>query len=276
MTELGQPMHAYDLAKLSEGLVVRAAKPHERLTLLDDKEYELGPEFLVIADASGAIGLAGIMGGRATAISDSTADVLLESAHFVPAAVSGRARRLGLFTDAAQRFERGVDPNLAAVAIERASALLMECAGGAPGPVQLSRGPAAAEAEIHWVTLRRDRVTRLLGAAVPDNEVQAVISAISDRVEAMSGGWRVQKPAHRFDIRIEADLIEEVARLRGFDKIAEIHAIAPQIAGAATESRVADRPPAHRHGRSGLSGDDQLCIRGSAAAATALSQCPEP
>ena len=239
MTELGQPLHAYDLARLSEGLVVRAAKPQERLTLLDDKEYELGPEFLVIADASGAIGLAGIMGGRATAISDSTADVLLESAHFVPAAVSGRARRLGLFTDAAQRFERGVDPNLAAIAIERASALILECAGGAPGPVQLSRGPAAAEAETHWVTLRRDRVTRLLGAAVPDNEVHAVISAISDRVEAMSGGWRVQKPAHRFDIRIEADLIEEVARLRGFDKIAEIHAIAPQVAGAATETHVA-------------------------------------
>ncbi len=239
MTELGQPLHAYDLAKLSEGIVVRAARPQERITLLDDKEYELGPEFLVIADARGAIGLAGIMGGRATAISDSTVDVLLESAHFVPDAVSGRARRLGLFTDAAQRFERGVDPNLAAIAIERASALLMQCAGGAPGPVQLSRA-AAATAENHWVTLRRDRVTRLLGVAVPDNEVHAVISAISDRVEAMSGGWRVQKPAHRFDIRIEADLIEEVARLRGFDKIAEIHAVAPQIAGAATETRVSN------------------------------------
>jgi phenylalanyl-tRNA synthetase beta chain len=238
MTELGQPMHAYDVAKLSDGIVVRAAKLQERITLLDDKEYELSPEFLVIADASGAIGLAGIMGGRATAISDSTTDVLLESAHFVPEAVSGRARRLGLFTDAAQRFERGVDPNLAAIAIERASALLMQCAGGAPGPAQVSRAPAALGAENHWVTLRRDRVTRLLGAVVPDNEVYAVISAISDRVEAMSGGWRVQKPAHRFDLRIEADLIEEVARLRGFDKIAEIPAIAPQIAGSATEARV--------------------------------------
>ena len=238
MTELGQPMHAYDLAKLSKGILVRAARPKERITLLDDKEYELDPDFLVIADAAGAVGLAGIMGGRGTAISDSTVDVLLESAHFLPDAVSGRARRLGLFTDAAQRFERGVDPNLAAIAIERATALLLECAGGAPGPAQVSRSPGAVAVEDYWVTLRRDRVTRLLGAPVPDNEVHAVISAISERVEAMSGGWRVRKPSHRFDIRIEADLIEEVARLRGFDSIAEIHAIAPQIAGSATEAHV--------------------------------------
>src|SRR6202041_1042318 len=118
MTELGQPLHAYDLAKLTQGISVRAAGLKERLTLLDDKEYELDPDFLVIADAGGAIGLAGIMGGRRTAISDSTTDVLLESAHFAPDAVLGRARRLGLFTDAAQRFERGVDPTLPEIAIE--------------------------------------------------------------------------------------------------------------------------------------------------------------
>src|SRR3984957_20024557 len=209
MTELGQPMHAYDLAKLAKGIVVRAAAPRERITLLDDKDYELDPEFLVIADASGAIGLAGIMGGRRTAISDSTTDVLLESAHFTPDAVSGRARRLGLVTDAAQRFERGVDPTLPAIAIERATQLLLECAGGAAGPTQVSGLKDAAVRDEHWVTLRRDRVTRLLGAPVPDNEVHAVISAISERVEAMSGGWRVRKPSYRFDIRIEADLIEE-------------------------------------------------------------------
>jgi phenylalanyl-tRNA synthetase beta chain len=238
MSELGQPLHAYDLAKLSQGIVVRHAKPKERITLLDDKEYELDPQFLVIADASGAIGLAGIMGGRGTAISDSTTDVLLESAHFVPEAIAGRARRLGLFTDAAQRFERGVDPTLAAIAIERATKLLMECAGGAAGPSQVSRAAIAATPDSTWVELRRDRVTRLLGAPIPDAEIQGVLGAISERVDAMSGGWRVQKPAHRFDVRIEADLIEEVARLRGFDKIAEIHATAPQIAGAATEASV--------------------------------------
>ena len=240
MTELGQPLHAYDLAKLRQGIVVRAARPKERITLLDDKEYELDPEFLVIADASGAIGLAGIMGGRATAISDSTTDVCFESAHFTPDAISGRARRLSLFTDAAQRFERGVDPNLTTVAVERATELLLGCAGGAPGPVQVSRFKDAPLPDDHWVTLRRDRVTRLLGAPVPDNEVHAVISAISERVEAMSGGWRVRKPSYRFDIRIEADLIEEVARLRGFDKIEELHATAPQIAGSATETKVSN------------------------------------
>ena len=240
MTELGQPLHAYDLNKLSEAIEVRAAKPKERITLLDDKEYELDPEFLVIADASGAIGLAGVMGGRGTAISDATTDVCLESAHFTPDAISGRARRLGLFTDAAQRFERGVDPHLTTLAIERATELLLECAGGSPGPTQVSRVKEAAVLNEHWVTLRRDRVTRLLGAPVPDNEVHGVISAISERVEAMSGGWRVQKPSHRFDIRIEADLIEEVARLRGFDKIAELHATAPQVAGTATETKVSN------------------------------------
>jgi phenylalanyl-tRNA synthetase beta chain len=249
MMELGQPLHAYDLAKLKQGIAVRAAKPKERITLLDDKEYELDAEFLVIADAGGAIGVAGVMGGRRTAISDSTADVLLESAHFTPEAIAGRARRLALFTDAAQRFERGVDPSLPAVAIERATALLMRCAGGVPGPTQLTRidtrAPHLPAAEQQagsphpWVRLRRARVTRLLGTAVPDADVQTVLAAVSDRVEATADGWRVHKPPHRFDMKIEADLIEEVARLRGFDSIAECHAIALQIPGEAIESRVA-------------------------------------
>jgi phenylalanyl-tRNA synthetase beta chain len=240
MMELGQPMHGYDLAALSAPLTVRCAAAKERITLLDDKDYVLDPEFLVIADASGAIGLAGIMGGRGTAISDSTVDVLLESAHFAPEAVAGRARRLGLFTDAAQRFERGVDPNLPAVAIERATEVLIACAGGVAGPTQVTRAAQAAAPVDPWVRLRRDRMTRLLGAEIPDQEVHGVLQAISDRAETTSDGWRVMRPSHRFDIRIEADLIEEVARLRGFDSIEERHAVAPQIAGAATESRVAN------------------------------------
>jgi phenylalanyl-tRNA synthetase beta chain len=242
MMDLGQPMHAYDLARIDQGIRVRPAKPGERLTLLDDKEYELDPDFLVIADGRGAIGLAGIMGGRRTAISDSTSDVLLESAHFAPDAVAGRARRLGLFTDAAQRFERGVDPSLPPVALERATALLLGIVGGEPGPVQVTRAAAGsvAGAEEGWVSLRRTRLAKLLGVSVPDEEVYAVLAAVSGRVEATSDGWRVRRPPHRFDIRIEEDLIEEVARLRGFDSIPESHAIAPQIAGEATESRVAN------------------------------------
>jgi len=241
MMDLGQPMHAYDLARVDAGIRVRPAAPEERLTLLDDKEYELDPGFLVIADARGAIGLAGVMGGRGTAISDSTRDVLLEAAHFAPDAVAGRARRLGLFTDAAQRFERGVDPTLPPAAIERATALLVAIVGGEPGPVQVTRAAAGAAAEAEeWVNLRRTRLAKLLGVSVPDGEVHAVLAAVSGRVETTADGWRVQKPPHRFDIRIEEDLIEEVARLRGFDSIAESHAVAPQIAGEATESRVAN------------------------------------
>jgi phenylalanyl-tRNA synthetase beta chain len=241
MLESGQPLHAYDLSTVAQGITVRWAHPGERLTLLDDKEYALDPEFLVIADASGAIGLAGIMGGRGTAISETTHDVLFEAANFTPDAVAGRARRLGLFTDAGQRFERGVDPGLPALALERATALLLEIGGGEAGPVQITRAAGFASqsgAAPEWVNLRRARVSRLLGAAVPDDEVRAVLGAISERVEDTADGWRVRRPAHRYDIRIEADLIEEVARLRGFDSIAERHAIAPQVAGFASEASV--------------------------------------
>lgn len=236
MAEIGQPMHAYDLARLSGTVHARWATEAERLTLLDDKEYTLDPGFLVIADASGAIGLAGIMGGRPTAISAATTEVFLEAAHFSPAAIAGRARRLGLFTDAAQRFERGVDPDLPPLAIERATALLLSIVGGEPGPVQIERGAHGAEATV--VPLRRSRLQRLLGATVPDMEVAALLRAISEHVETTSDGWRVAAPGHRFDLRIEEDLVEEVVRLRGYDSIAELPAIAPQLPGGASELRV--------------------------------------
>ncbi len=242
MMELGQPMHAYDLARLSGGITVRMAKVGERVTLLDDKDYVLDPEFLVIADGGGAIGLAGIMGGRDSAISAKTTDVVLEAAHFTPDSVAGRARRIGLFTDAAQRFERGVDPTLPALALERATALLLQIAGGEAGPVQVTQGavqdgsgPAGQQT---WVNLRRSRLAGLLGVSVPDAEVQSLLAAVTGQVESTADGWRVVRPSHRFDIRIEADLIEEVARLRGFDSIIESHASTPQVAGYATESRI--------------------------------------
>jgi phenylalanyl-tRNA synthetase beta chain len=237
MIELGQPLHAYDLNRLAGAIHVRAARPGERVALLDGKEYALDPEFMLIADDNGGVGLAGIMGGRDTAISAGTTAVLLEGAHFTPAAVAGRARRLGLFTDASQRFERGVDPSLPPIALERATALVLEIAGGEPGPLQLTQAsepPAAAE----WVGLRRSRVARLLGASVPDGEIKAILASISEDVQSESQGWRVLRPPHRFDVKIEADLIEEVARLRGFDRIAEAPAVTPQTAGFATESRV--------------------------------------
>ncbi len=236
MMELGQPMHAYDLQRLTGSIRVRMARDGERVTLLDGKEYPLDGECLVIADERGPVGLAGIMGGRDTAIGTATTSVLLESAHFAPAAVAGRARRLGLLTDAAQRFERGVDPSLAEKAIERATALLLEIAGGEAGPVQVTRGAAPPAPE--WLTLRRDRLTSLLGVVIPDADVEGVLGAVGEAVESRTGGWRMRKPPHRFDLAIEADLIEEVARLRGFDLIPEAHASAPQVAGFATESAV--------------------------------------
>jgi phenylalanyl-tRNA synthetase beta chain len=235
MMELGQPMHAYDLDKLKGRLCARQARPDERITLLDDKPYTLDADFLVIADDNGAVGLAGIMGGRDTAISDSTVSVLLEAAHFTPQAVAGRARRLGLFTDAGQRFERGVDPTLPRVALERATELLLACAGGEAGAVQITGAVPAGKTEV-W--LRRDRLGRLLGAEVPGEEVASVLTAISERVEPTAAGWRIERPAHRFDVRIEADLIEEVARLRGFDRIAEVPAQAPQRPGPVSEACV--------------------------------------
>ncbi len=238
MAELGQPMHAYDQASLADGITVRWAADGERVTLLDGKEYALDAQSLVIADASGPVGLAGIMGGLETAITGKTRDVFLEAAHFVPEAIVGKARRIGLLTDAAQRFERGVDPRLPEIAMERATAMLRDIVGGEPGPVQVHRG--AAIAQQGPVRLRRQRLARLLGTTIPDSEAQTLLQAISESVEASSDGWNVKAPSHRFDIRIEADLIEELARLRGFDRIAEVHAVAPQIAGTASEARVPD------------------------------------
>ena len=214
--------------------------PGERITLLDDQEYALDPEFMVIADESGAIGLAGIMGGRATAIGDRTTEVLLESAHFTPEAVAGRARRLGLVhrCRAALRARRRSRP--AGARARARDGLLLEIAGGEPGPSQVTTRRSAAEPRRPAVVrLRRSRLAATARCdAYRTARSQAILAAIADRVETTPEGWRVRGPPHRFDIRIEADLIEEVARLRGFDSIAESHAIAPQVAGYATESRV--------------------------------------
>jgi phenylalanyl-tRNA synthetase beta chain len=237
MSELGQPLHAFDMARLSDDLHVRWGRDGERVTLLDDKEYTLDARYLVVADRSGALGLAGIMGGRSTAISDATTDVLLEAAHWDPEVIAAGSRRLSLFTDAAQRFERGVDPFLPAAALERATALILDCAGGVAGPVRIEEFSPVAAA--HPLLLRRERLARLLGADVPEAEVAGVLGAVSGKVEAVPEGWRVAAPSHRFDIRIEADLIEEVARLRGFDSIGERHAITPQVPGFAAEGQVA-------------------------------------
>ena len=227
LLELGQPMHAYDLAKLKGGLDARLANADEPITLLDGKEIKLTNDVLVIADAQGPVGMAGVMGGARTACTASTGDVLFEAAYFAPAAIAGRGRRYGLVTDAGQRFERGVDPAQQERAVERATQLLIDIAGGTAGPVTVTQAedqlPRRAE-----VSLRRARIARLLGTQISDSDVKGTLEALGMQVRAQEGGWVVTPPSHRFDIAIEADLIEELARIVGFSAISEADAIASQ------------------------------------------------
>ena len=224
MLELGQPMHAYDLGKLKGGLQARQATGGEKITLLDGKEIELAADVLVIADDEGAVGMAGVMGGARTMCSADTVDILFEAAFFAPAAIAGRGRRHGLVTDAGQRFERGVDPAHQERAIARATGLLLEIAGGQAGPTHVVQDEDKLPRRLE-VALRRDRIRKLLGATIADNDVRLTLESLGMRVLATDTGWLVTPPPHRFDISIEADLIEELARVVGFEAIPEADAI---------------------------------------------------
>ncbi len=221
MLELGQPMHAYDLASLQGGIAVRRGRPGESLVLLDGQQAGITADVLVISDDRGAIGLAGIMGGSATAVTATTADIFLESAWFAPTALAGRARRFGMHTDASVRFERGVDPTLQARAIERATALILEIAGGQSGPVTDIVTPERLPVR-RAVGLRRVRLAHVLGATVPDAEVARIFGRLQMGVAAHDDGWAVTPGPARFDIEHEEDLIEEVARVHGYGKIPEV------------------------------------------------------
>ena len=218
MLELGQPMHAYDRALLTGPIGVRHARDGESLLLLNGEQPTLDPQFLVITDADRAVGLAGIMGGEDTKVTTATRTVLLEAAHFAPDAIIGRSRKLGLHTDAGHRFERGVDPELPRIAIEHATRLIVEIAGGAPGPVTEAVLPEFLP-QPGAILLRRERLRRVLGIAVPDAEVARILSALGLQVEATDAGWQVTPPARRFDLAIEEDLVEEIARIHGYDAI---------------------------------------------------------
>ena len=227
MLELGQPMHAYDLDKLEGGLEARWAKAGEKTTLLDGKEITLAPDVLVIADDSGPVGLAGVMGGLASSCTATTTNILLEAAFFAPAAVAGRGRRYGLVTDAGQRFERGVDPQHQERAINHAAGLLIGIAGGKDGPLHVVQESDLIPGRLE-VALRRARIQKLLGTTIDDNTVKLTLEALGMRVLADANGWLVTPPSHRFDIAIEADLIEELARVVGFEAISEKDAVASQ------------------------------------------------
>jgi len=235
LLELGQPLHAYDLARLRGEIRARYAQAGERLQLLDNRTVDLTPDMLVIADTAGAVGLAGIMGGARTAVTAETTDVFLESAYFSADAIRGRGRSLGLQTDASQRFERGVDPSLQTRAIERATVLLIEIGGGKAGPIieQVSPSHQPLRPE---VVMRRAQLARLLGVAFDPEDIERALAALQMRVRSVATGWEVKPPAHRFDIAFEADLIEEVARLVGYAAIPEREAEAahhfPALDGA--------------------------------------------
>ena len=236
LLELGQPMHAYDLQHVQGGIVVRQATDKEQTTLLDGKTIELTADVLVIADAHVVLGLAGVMGGLNSAITDSTIDILLEVAFFEPDAIAGRGRRYGLVTDASQRFERGVDFNLQERAIERATQLILEAAGGNPGPVQVTRGEVNKSPTI---TLRHQRLQTVLGQQISGDKVTSILSSLG--IQAAFDGtdrWQVTSPSWRFDINIESDLIEEVARIYGYDNIATTTAVTFQSLRSVSEQRV--------------------------------------
>ncbi len=218
LLELGQPMHAFDLERIEGPIQVRRAAENESLVLLDESDIKAESDMLLIADQTKPLALAGIMGGADSAVSDETRDILLESAWFNPASISGRARRLGMATDSSHRFERGVDPELQRLAIERATALIIEIAGGRPGPVLDESDPQHMPAT-HDVDLRPARVNQLLGTDLASNRIADLLSGLGMQVAADGERLSVRPPSRRRDIELEVDLIEEVARLVGYDAL---------------------------------------------------------
>ena len=227
MLELGQPLHAFDAARLEGGIRVRFAKAGEKLTLLNATEPALGPGFLVIADESKAIALAGIMGGLDTSVSASTRDVFLESAFFSPEAIAGKARLLNFSSDSSYRFERGVDFAGTLNALERATQLVLEICGGSAGPVTEARATLPSRDPVR---LRLERVERLLGIKLDGTQVSDILRRLRFEFSAAAGEFRVTPPSFRFDIAIEEDLVEELGRIHGYDRIpATLPAAAPTM-----------------------------------------------
>jgi len=216
MMELGQPMHAFDAAQLSGGITVRRARPQEALMLLNDQAVVLDEEVLVIADEARVLALAGIMGGAGSGVEVTTQDVFLEAAFFHPDAIAGRARRFGLATDSSFRFERGVDFAATVTALERATQLILQVCGGSVGSITEVRGELPARKSI---TLRTSRVARVLGVALDVDKISNIFKCLHFDYQLDGEVFSVTPPSFRFDLAIESDLIEEIARLHGYDNI---------------------------------------------------------
>ena len=218
LLELGQPMHAFDLAKLDSGLQVRMAVAGEKLTLLDENEVSLNADTLVIADGTGPLAIAGIFGGLHSGVSAETQDILLECAFFSPLSIKGRARSYGLSTDSSHRFERGVDSQLQQQAMDRACRLLLDICGGEAGPViEVASDAHLPKPEL--ITLRREKLNRVVGIAFDDAVVTDILNRLGLQVTLTTEGWQATSPSWRFDLAIEEDLIEEVARIYGYNNI---------------------------------------------------------
>ncbi|MBE9562028.1 MAG: phenylalanine--tRNA ligase subunit beta [Proteobacteria bacterium] len=236
LLELGQPMHAFDLDCLVGGIKVRMAQAGESLTLLDEQTIDLDEQVLVIADHTKPLALAGVMGGQGSGVVDKTNNIFLESAFFAPTSISSTARRYKLHTDSSHRFERGVDPQLQRRAIERATVLLLDVVGGQPGPVIEIVSDTMVAAPI--IKLRSSKIKKLLGTKIKSTEIPRILTSLgmtvtpyspilsgmdfklplsTEKIEELV--WEVCPPSYRFDINLEVDLIEELARIYGYDKI---------------------------------------------------------
>ena len=234
LLELGQPLHAFDFAKLQGDIQVRMAKAGEQLELLNQQTIKLESDYLVIADDSGAVALAGIMGGTATSVTTDTTDIFLESAYFSPAAIVGKARRLNFSTDSSYRFERGVDFAATQQTLERATQLILNICGGSAGPVSEAVADLPARPAVR---LRQDRVRRVLGISLAETEIAGLLQRLGMPFTQANDEFTVTPPSYRFDIEIEEDLIEEIARLYGYENILPLPPLAKMTMLADNESR---------------------------------------
>ena len=219
LMELGQPLHAFDGAKVQGAVQVRQANAGEKLILLNEQEVELQDDVMVIADDEKALAIAGIMGGLSSSVTDETTEIFLESAFFAPLHIAGRARRFGLHTDASQRYERGVDFELPLIAIHRASQLISELAGGEFAPITVAENAAVLPTR-DAIELEQAQVDQLLGYSVDSDFITDALTRLGCEVTVKAQGqWSVVPPPHRYDMAIYQDLIEEVARIHGYDNI---------------------------------------------------------
>ncbi|WP_351122182.1 phenylalanine--tRNA ligase subunit beta [Shewanella sp. T24-MNA-CIBAN-0130] len=236
LIEFGQPMHAFDLNTLNGGITVRLADGVEKLTLLDGNEITVPSDTLVITDDKQAVALAGVFGGESTGVNENTQDILLECAFFSPLAIMGKSRRLGLHTDASHRFERGVDPELQHKVMDRATRLVLDICGGEAGQVveavSIEHLPVAAT-----ITLRRSKLDKTLGHVISDTDVTEILECLGFSVNVDGNDWIVTTATYRFDMAIEEDLIEEVARIYGYNNIPNI---APMAALSMPDHQEAD------------------------------------